>query len=149
MCVLKLLMLKKMRIEVEKIKKRPLTLEEDIKASQWDLDSFDVKFIDNIHLLCEFTLAGHEILICGWATTYRLSSCSRCLNDIKQSIKQEFTLSYNTGSLGDYLDLDQDIREEILLNFPMKVLCSPECKGICSSCGTNLNIESCKCEMKA
>ncbi len=35
---------------------------------------------------------------------------------------------------------------EILVGWPMKVLCSEDCKGICSVCGQNLNEGSCDCE---
>jgi len=140
------LMLKEMRIEVGKIKKGPLTLEEDIEASLWELDSPDVKFIDNIHITCEFSLAGHEILARGSVTTQQLITCSRCLEDSSNLSEQEFTLSYSLGSLGDYVDVDQDIRDEIVLNFPLKFLCNSECKGMCPGCGLNLNIEDCKCK---
>ncbi|MDD6168654.1 MAG: DUF177 domain-containing protein, partial [Lachnospiraceae bacterium] len=33
-----------------------------------------------------------------------------------------------------------------LVNWPAKVLCKPDCKGICPKCGTNLNLETCDCE---
>ena len=47
---------------------------------------------------------------------------------------------------GNYLDVDQLVRNELLLNLPMKVLCNENCKGICNRCGANLNYESCSCE---
>ena len=47
---------------------------------------------------------------------------------------------------GYYLDVDQLVRNELLLNLPMKVLCDENCKGICNRCGANLNYESCNCE---
>lgn len=47
---------------------------------------------------------------------------------------------------GDEIDLDDLIREEILLNVPLRPLCSDECKGLCPYCGKNLNIEACRCD---
>ena len=44
------------------------------------------------------------------------------------------------------LDVDRLIYNEILVNWPAKVLCKPDCKGICPKCGTNLNLETCDCE---
>ena len=44
------------------------------------------------------------------------------------------------------LDIDRLIYNEILVNWPAKVLCKPDCKGICPKCGTNLNLETCDCE---
>lgn len=44
------------------------------------------------------------------------------------------------------LDVDRLIYEEILLGFPMKVLCSEDCKGLCKICGHNLNSGECGCD---
>jgi len=135
-----------MRLEVERIKDREIEIGEDIEASAWELDSFDIKFIKNIHLNCKFVRVGKEILVGGKITIYRRATCSRCLEATEQVINKEFKLSYNVSSLGNYLDIDKDVREEILLDFPMKVLCKADCKGICPMCGANLNFEECQCQ---
>ena len=44
------------------------------------------------------------------------------------------------------LDVDRLIYNELLVNWPAKVLCRPDCKGICPKCGTNLNFAACDCE---
>ena len=44
------------------------------------------------------------------------------------------------------LDLEELLREELQLSWPSKVLCSEECKGICSVCGQNLNEGDCECD---
>lgn len=44
------------------------------------------------------------------------------------------------------LDVDQLIYDEILVNWPMKVLCRGDCKGICKKCGKNLNEGTCACD---
>lgn len=134
-----------MKVEVSKINDTGLRLEEDIPAQDWDMDSEDVKFTGNIHLDCTFRRITKEIIVDTRATTARLIICSRCLSQVTQTITQDFKLNYNTASLGNHLEIDKDIREEILLNFPMKVLCVEDCKGICKKCGANLNHEDCKC----
>ena len=47
---------------------------------------------------------------------------------------------------GTKFDTEVFISNEILVNLPMKVLCSENCKGICNRCGANLNMGSCKCD---
>ena len=47
---------------------------------------------------------------------------------------------------GYYLDVDKMLYNEILIGWPMKVLCSEDCKGICNVCGQNLNKGTCDCE---
>ncbi len=46
-------------------------------------------------------------------------------------------------------DLGEMVRHEIVLNLPMKPLCSPRCKGLCPVCGANLNEVECDCEKPA
>ena len=45
--------------------------------------------------------------------------------------------------IGLNLDIDKLIYGEILVNWPMKVLCREDCKGICKVCGMNLNKGNC------
>ena len=48
--------------------------------------------------------------------------------------------------IGFDLDVDKLIYGEILVNWPMKVLCKEDCKGICKVCGMNLNKGDCNCQ---
>ena len=48
--------------------------------------------------------------------------------------------------IGFDLDVDRLIYDEILVNWPMKVLCKADCKGICKQCGVNLNQQDCDCQ---
>ena len=47
-----------------------------------------------------------------------------------------------------FLDIDRELVEDLLLEFPPKLLCKEECKGLCSKCGKNLNFEACDCPKK-
>ena len=47
---------------------------------------------------------------------------------------------------GYNLDVDKLLYNEILIGWPMKILCREDCKGICSVCGQNLNEGTCDCE---
>lgn len=50
---------------------------------------------------------------------------------------------------GYQLDIDRLVYGEILVGWPMKVLCKDDCKGICSICGVNLNKTTCNCSQTA
>ncbi len=85
------------------------------------------------------------------------SECSRCLDPVKVQVRGEFQLMVRRGEHGgetgdDLLvlspsehevDLSPMIRETVVLNEPMIVLCSEACRGLCPVCGTNRNHESC------
>lgn len=47
---------------------------------------------------------------------------------------------------GESCDLSEMVRHEIVLGLPMKPLCAPGCKGICPTCGKNLNEGDCGCD---
>ena len=88
-------------------------------------------------------------------------ACDRCLRDVDYT----FDLSFDTVVIspdytgedaeeeaaselmeGYHLNVDELIKNELLLNWPMKVLCREDCKGICKSCGKNLNDGECGCD---
>ena len=47
---------------------------------------------------------------------------------------------------GDSADLEDIVRTVFVLNFGSKLLCTPDCKGLCCRCGKNLNTEVCSCQ---
>jgi uncharacterized protein len=38
------------------------------------------------------------------------------------------------------------LREQVLLSLPVRTLCKPDCKGLCSHCGANRNLQPCSCD---
>jgi uncharacterized protein len=47
---------------------------------------------------------------------------------------------------GDGVELEDILREQVLLAVPIKTVCREECKGLCPQCGKNLNTGECQCE---
>lgn len=87
--------------------------------------------------------------------------CDRCLSPVLYpfEIEIEKQLDMNASDQdrvealdeqpfidGYSIDVDLLVYGELLVNLPMKVLCSEDCKGICNRCGANLNIEQCQCD---
>lgn len=46
---------------------------------------------------------------------------------------------------GDGIELDEVLKTCFILDMDSKLLCSPDCKGLCSVCGKNLNDGPCSC----
>lgn len=97
---------------------------------------------------------GHVRLVLGM-------QCDRCLRDVDYTFDLSFSLKAvspersehceeseeDTDFMeGYHLNVDELIDNEILLNWPMKILCSESCKGICKVCGKNLNDGDCGCD---
>lgn len=108
------------------------------------------------------TNLGNRMVLIEGSTNISLSLfCSRCLKkltypiEIRISKEVDFNLTEEERAegldetnyiIGYNLDVDILIYDEILLGFPMRLLCSEDCKGICKSCGVNLNEETCNCD---
>jgi len=107
--------------------------------------------------------AGYITLTAEASLSYR-THCARCLADVEDTVRFlcEKTVADEKGLLrlentenddyvqikGGKLDLDAPICDEILLSFPMRILCSEDCKGLCAGCGADLNREVCRCTKK-
>lgn len=113
--------------------------------------------------------SGEEILVKARLEGEAEVPCSRCLTSFQLPIRvafqevlregappapgskeaeaadelQEHTVTYYEG---DEVDLSEPLRENVLLELPMKPLCSDLCKGLCPSCGQNLNEGPCQCK---
>lgn len=86
------------------------------------------------------------------------TQCDRCC----KPICEQFNIAFDNvlvreiageGDSGDIikveddkLDLDELVSSNVILDLPMKHLCSESCKGICPVCGKNLNEGSCECK---
>ena len=85
--------------------------------------------------------------------------CDRCLEPVSTEFQLRFTKNVDLSDDvqsdeldeknyidGYNLDVDKLLYNEILIGWPMKILCSEDCKGICNTCGQNLNEGTCNCE---
>ncbi len=133
-----------------------------------ELTGFKSDFSEGVtvKLMIKASYSGSEVVINGSLEAFLAVSCSRCLEPFIQKVNTSFTESFavvrgardeetttdlaveTANSLtvtGDFLYLDEYIRQLIILAEDHSPLCSPECKGICSGCGVDLNHYSCQC----
>jgi uncharacterized protein len=94
--------------------------------------------------------------------------CCRCLDGFTFPIKAEFQYILSPAEeqfeeeveltsedllsgyyKNDVIELAPVIFEQILLQIPIKPVCSDSCKGLCPHCGVNLNEEACQCQVNA
>ena len=106
-------------------------------------------------------VGDRTLVLSGEAEFTLMIPCDRCLEpvevpfqlSIERTLDMNLTDEERIANLdeqpylqGYNLDVDQLVRDELLLNLPMKVLCDEDCKGICNRCGANLNHETCDCD---
>lgn len=113
----------------------------------------------------KLTRTNRGILAQGILKTSVPSECGRCLKQFDYpltfNLEEEFfpVIDVNSGVAleipeepGSFmidehhiLNLDEAIRQNALLAIPMKPLCKEKCKGICQTCGKDLNRGKCGC----
>lgn len=117
----------------------------------------------------EFLRTDRAILVRAHLETLIRCTCSRCLKEFPYTIhinfEEEFfpTIDVKDGTRltlpeepnlftidnKHILSLREAIREYLLINMPMKPLCSEDCSGLCPVCGKNLNEDSCLCQWES
>ena len=105
-----------------------------------------IKCPNNIYYDLNVALVNNGVLVKGSVKTILLCKCCNCLNDYKYCLENKDICHYYETPTKDKIDLTDDIREDILLSFPLNLKCSENCKGLCLKCGQNLNINSCLCK---
>jgi len=89
--------------------------------------------------------------------------CDRCRSPFDGKLTGEFTMIVLAKLQGDLdpedseevlvlasgsqeVDLSEKVREALILDLPIRLLCDEGCKGLCPQCGANRNLEECRCE---
>ncbi len=103
-------------------------------------------------------LAVGKVRVEGEAEVVLEMQCSRCLKDVEQEIRISFMLDVVSPEIpleeaddqtfmeGYSLNVESLLNNEILMSLPTKVLCRPDCKGICRVCRKDLNLGECGCD---
>ena len=106
-----------------------------------------------------------DIRVQGELATSVETACARCLEPVTREVARQLELLYRPQGVdagreeisvtqaeaeigyyvGEGVELADILREQILLEVPMKVVCREDCKGLCPSCGHNLNQGACHC----
>ena len=104
-----------------------------------------------IDLLLERVPEG--IVVRGTLAAAWSAACSRCLEPVAGEISVHVDELFETVPLDgetyqlddDVIDLEPMVRDALLLELPLAPLCGPDCAGLCATCGTNHNLDSCDC----
>ena len=110
-----------------------------------------------------------DIRLVGNLTAEMEVACARCLEPVVHKVARDFDLIYRPQGVdrrgeevsiseaeteigyyqGEGILLEDVLREQVVLAMPVKTVCREECKGLCPSCGRNLNQEQCDCVQRA
>ena len=137
-----------MKIDIRRIAPEGLTLTEEFSPEALDLDTEIIKVCSPVSVKAEVSRISNAISVHLSSYALMCAYCSRCLEEFKFGLNKKMVLNYAADNASPEIDLDPDIREEIMLDYPLKPLCKAECKGLCPKCGKNFNTETCDCKTK-
>lgn len=111
----------------------------------------DFKIADKSPVSLEIENRGdRKLFLTGAVDLDVLIPCARCLEPVAARLEIRFEIETELDKKdyidGYNLDVDQLVHDEALLVWPEKILCREDCKGLCSTCGQNLNNGSCDCK---
>ncbi len=154
-----------MWITVEELREHAVRFDESFAPGTIDYLTEGLQQLRPLKIRGSASLLGAEIEIRGALATAIGYQCARCLDPVEHAVDLKFDLVYRPitsitrgdefevphgeEEIGFYhegrLLLEDVAKEQVLLSLPMKVLCSPDCRGLCPVCGINLNRETCTC----
>jgi uncharacterized protein len=134
-----------MKINIDQIPPQGLTLEETILPKGLELDTEVVQSRGPIQIEADVSKITNAVTVDLNFSAPVTFICSRCLNEFEVILKKNLKFNYRVEKTQHEIDLNPDIRQDIILDYPINPLCKPDCKGLCPKCGKNLNEGKCKC----
>ena len=123
--------------------------EESAEALELDQDP-EARFLGPVHYALTVQLVSGELIVTGTVAARVAFACSRCGEPFAAPVRDAaFERAVEVVNRFQPVDLTPEIRESILLAFPTFPLCAAECRGLCATCGTNLNTAVCHCEPRS
>ena len=160
-----------MFLSVKEMELRKVRFDETFEPGQIDFAGENLEQGSPLHATGSAELMAHsdgELRIQGRYTVEMASQCDRCLGNARFPLDSGFDLFYRPASLlareeeveidegeaemGFYehggIELEEILREQVLLALPMQRVCKEDCKGICPVCGRNRNETMCDCKVE-
>ena len=156
-----------MLIEVETLSDKPQPFAHAYQPEEVSLDEEQARLASEVKVSGSARRKREEVRLQGNIKADVEILCDRCLAASQMPLEVEFDMGFIPQEVeavkaenvelqaedlviaayeGEAVDLDEVVREQILLALPSRHLCSEDCKGLCQECGANLNAGQCTCE---
>lgn len=129
----------------------------DMSCYENGIESFEITSKSPVSFTAENAGEGKAMLK-GYVEVSFRGACDRCLAEVPVALELNFERTIlapevqgeeaeDVGFMDGFsVDVDALVHDEILINWPAKILCGEGCKGICPVCGQNLNERECGCD---
>jgi uncharacterized protein len=156
-------------IEIERLTVDPLEVQHVYRVGELQFKHEDAILEKPVSTDFTLTHKDKDLHVIGTVQTGIRFQCARCLKEISAPLltnfdllyfpqaewkqDEEIELKYDDMEVGFYdgerLDVDLMVLEQIELAMPMKFICEEGCKGLCPTCGIDLNLGLCACKVEA
>jgi uncharacterized protein len=153
------------RIELDSLEGSSGAFTHAYESGELDFNDDRVRLGEPPRISGRVTRKGNRLLLEGRLFAQAVVDCDRCLKELVVPVQAEFSLQYVTPAEyaflqaaeleeddlalsvfdGEGIDIDEIVREQVLLAVPTRLLCADDCKGFCPVCGTNRNLNECNC----
>ena len=157
-----------MRIELENLERGRGSFVRTYAVDELTFDEPDLQLLAPVSVEGRIRRQDGEVELRGKLATKVAVACDRCLKSVELPVEVAFKerfvpavawrgeeqheLAQEDLDLsvfdGEAIDIDELVKEELLLAVPDHVLCSEGCKGNCGVCGANKNSVECGCESR-
>ena len=155
-----------MRIAVEALTEAGESFAHTYAPGELDLEDEYVRLQEKTRVRGRASRRDEQVEISGEISGKLEADCDLCVAPVTILVEVEFAVSYLPKALavepledreipevdpdfsvyeGNAIDIDELVREQLLLAQPSRFRCSEECKGLCPHCGADLNRETCAC----
>lgn len=148
-----------LRVDLSALRDGPVEVAGSIELGAQIFGSLDVRLVEPVEVRGHLSDAGPgQYFFQGNIATRVKTACRRCLRDVAIGIDEELALVFTEDSTTDdpaaYLiakqageiEMDEMVREQIILAVPNYLECRADCRGLCATCGKDLNDGLCDCQ---
>lgn len=159
-------------LQVEEIKKKPRDIDFTEPAAMFPAlhdaeEAGECVFVAPVTGQLRASWEYDHVRVAGEVHARVRLSCARCLVDFEQEMQVSFIVYYSEATPGmatdeeielaeqdllsatydgSEINVAREIAEQLLMEMPVKPLCDERCRGLCNTCGADLNGEACSCE---
>jgi len=153
------------RIELDSLERGSGSFSHVYHDDELEFNDERVRLLEQPEISGKITRNGNQVLISGRIVARAEVDCDRCLKSVEVPVRSEFNLQYVTNADyeaiqaaeleetdlalsvfdGEGIDVDEIVREQVLLAVPTRTLCNQDCKGFCPICGADKNLQNCGC----
>jgi uncharacterized protein len=148
-----------LRLDLTALRAGPVEVSGSVAPDAPVFGGLDFRVDEPVVVRGRLTDSGHgQYYMQATLTTLVLCACRRCLTDIRFDVKADiqvmFTDDQETDDSAAYMiparaaqiELDEMVREQLILAVPNFLECRASCRGLCARCGNDLNDGPCDCQ---